>query len=74
MLIPTVANGFTSEASELGWRPGEWPNRFHSSLNSDGFVSPIEWVRTAFVYEPGTQDIAYAIYRAGNLRLTVWND
>jgi len=53
-----------AEASDLGWRPGQWPKKAYTDMgNGRGFLL---WSVTA----------NYAIYRQGNgcLTLRVFND
>lgn len=60
-----------AEASQLGWKPGEWPNYVELVYEGD------KWWRYSLVLlqRDPDGDIVYALYReASGAKLTVFND
>lgn len=60
---------FSAEASTLGLKPGEWPNRIDTDMgNKMPFLFPLPEVRDG--------DLLWVTYRQGNgcISLRVYND
>ncbi len=62
---------FISEASALEVPPGQWPTIVYLTSGRTGVVKPFFFDK---VHKNAEQEVTHVTYRAGTLRMTIFND